>query len=53
MDKFIQQENIRHFRRMLDLTQNEAERRQILQLLLEEEARNLRATSPEPKRKDG
>jgi hypothetical protein len=53
MDKFIQRENIRHLRRMLDLTENEADRRRILQLLLEEEARDVRAAPPEIRSKGG
>lgn len=39
MDRFIHDENLRHYRRLLERTSNPAERARILSLLAEEEAR--------------
>ena len=39
MDRFIHDENLRHYRRLLACTSNPAERARILALLAEEEAR--------------
>lgn len=39
MDRFIHDENIRHYRRLLDRTTDPAERDRILKLIAEEDAR--------------
>lgn len=39
MDRFIHDENLRHYRRLLERTAEPAERERILRLLAEEEAR--------------
>jgi len=39
MDQFIRQENIKHYRELLQLTNDRAQRRKILKLLAEEEAK--------------
>jgi hypothetical protein len=46
MDKFVKQENIRHYRRMLERATDEAERQRIMQLLADEEARDVVEASP-------
>ena len=40
MDKFDKQENIRHYRRMLEKATSEVERQRIMRLLADEEARD-------------
>ena len=40
MDKFVKAENIRHYRRLLEQTTDESERRRLRKLLAEEEARD-------------
>lgn len=40
MDRFVKQENIRHYRRMLENVTDEAERQRIMRLLADEEARD-------------
>ena len=40
MDRFVKQENIRHYRRMLENTKDDAERQRIVKLLADEEARD-------------
>ena len=49
MDRFIHDENIRHYRRLLERTSDPAERARILGLLSEEEARMAAAIA----RRDG
>ena len=39
MDRFIHDENLRHYRRLLERTSDPAERARILKLLAEEEAK--------------
>lgn len=39
MERFIHRQNIRHFRRLLEETNEEAKRKIILQLLAQEEAK--------------
>lgn len=43
MDRFIHDENLRHFRRLLECTSDPAERERIRQLLAEEEAKAAQA----------
>lgn len=40
MDHFIRRENIERYRRLLEQTTDEAQRRQILKLIAEEEAKD-------------
>lgn len=44
MERFIHNENIRHYRRLLEEEKNEDKRALIRKLLAEEEARDVRAT---------
>ena len=37
MDRFIRRENVRHYREMLKMAKDEAERQRILKLLAEEQ----------------
>jgi hypothetical protein len=39
MDKFVKRENIRHYRRLIEQTTDESERRRLEKLLTDEEAR--------------
>jgi hypothetical protein len=49
MDRFIHDENLRHYRRLLEQTIDPAERERILKLLAEEETRSVAAgPSPDP-----
>jgi len=51
MDRFIHDENLRHYRRVLERTVDPAERARILALMAEEEARLKEASRPpEPDR---
>ena len=47
MDRFIQRENIKHYRQLLEQTTDEIERQRIMTLLAQEEAKML----PEPPEK--
>ena len=40
MDKFVKAENLRHYRRLLEQTTDENERRRLMKLLADEEARD-------------
>jgi hypothetical protein len=51
MDNFVKRENIRHYRRMLEQTSNEDERRRILKLLADEEARSTIDAPHQPEEK--
>jgi hypothetical protein len=48
MDRFIHDENMRHYRSLLERTSDPGERARILALLAEEEARMNSHTAPEP-----
>jgi hypothetical protein len=47
MERFIHDENLRHYRRLLERTSDPDERARILALLTEEEARILAAQRPD------
>ena len=47
MDHFVHDENLRHYRRLLDCTSDPVERARILELLAEEEAKMVAAKPPE------
>lgn len=51
MDNFVKRENIRHYQRMLEQTSNEDERRRIVKLLADEEARNTIDAPHQPEEK--
>jgi hypothetical protein len=40
MDKFVKAENLRHYRRLLEQTTDEGERRRLMKLLADEKARD-------------
>jgi hypothetical protein len=50
MDRFIHDENLRHYRRLLERTTDPVERERILKLLAEEEARTDQASVSDPGR---
>ena len=41
MDKFVHEQNLDHYRKLLANTTDDAQRRQLLKLLAEEEAKDL------------
>jgi len=41
MDKFVQHQNVEHYRKLLGETEDEWKRQQIIKLLAEEEAKGL------------
>jgi len=49
MQRFIHLENIKHYQKLLERTTDEAERRRILNLLVEEEAKLKPEETPERK----
>jgi len=49
MQRFIHRENIKHYQKLLERTTDEAERRRILNLLAEEEAKLTPDETPEKK----
>lgn len=51
MRRFIHRENIKHFRSLLERTTDEAERRRILELLAEEEAKEATVDQPSSDKK--
>lgn len=53
MDRFIHEENLRHYRRMLERTLEPEERARILNLLAEEEAKTEAAPEFQPGRTAG
>jgi len=53
MDQFIHRENLRHYRKLLAETTDEAQRLQLLKLLAEEEAKDPEAKDPPARRTGG
>ena len=51
MRRFVHQENLKHYKHLLELTTDEAERQRIMNLLAEEEAMLQPGEVPEPKTK--
>ncbi len=47
MDRFIQNENIQRYRKLLERATDESQRQQLLKLLSEEEMKSRRLESPE------